>query len=721
MSDPSIPPEGEKTPTEAELRAVPSSITPVESERALGSAPEPVQAARLEPPSRWALGRGAQLILITAAFTLIAMVALWPVPLELDRRVIGGGELGGWIWRYWLMKLELKALVAERLGPLALFLNMISLGRFPETGNIADLYFISLPLELLLGHPAYYNVKCGLIIVLNGLSGYWMARQLTPSRALSFLGGCVLAVNSLVALELYGSGLRQAILWFLALSVGGLERTLKSLKLRDGLLTGLFFGLTAGFYWFYAIFLGIYALGRGLYALVGVRSREGLLGLLRPMVVLVGLAGVIAWVFAYPYLYVQTDHTGALPEVQWFRPFPTLEELQQAPLRPQTLEENLLASLARVMHSSWTLDFLWNPAHARNVPLVLGLTAVVLGLLRLRREWFFLGMVVFFWLHTGGPFLMTETGPQGAHYTLVEGAPVRLPYAYTFQFVPMMSRLFAPYRSAGMLWVLLALLMVRNLEGLRPHFAERRGYFVFLVSLLGLAYLGQIFGDRSLALRLEPMQAHAGRGFPVASGGMEIHPFYTLLAQEEGKLGVIELPLNIQQDLVNYYQVVHEKKLFRGWAVPGVLPPPLRHRRQSVEPATQQLMWLVEPDTPMENSFARALDRLGQSPYVIEDYDVADRDELGRRGFKYVILHERGCYLLLPDRGAELYGALKRRLSKHVGEGVEFVELISPEDPEFGKVQAGVLGEWVSSALSGQAQRKTRFLMTVYRMPGYGE
>lgn len=82
MSDPSIPPEGEKTPTEAELRAVPSSITPVESERALGSAPEPVQAARLEPPSRWALGRGAQLILITAAFTLIAMVALWPVPLS---------------------------------------------------------------------------------------------------------------------------------------------------------------------------------------------------------------------------------------------------------------------------------------------------------------------------------------------------------------------------------------------------------------------------------------------------------------------------------------------------------------------------------------------------------------------------------------------------------------------------------------------------------------
>lgn len=692
-------------------------------------APTPPVAA----PSTFRAG-ALEYFCVTLAYTLLACAATWPVVQELSTRIIGGGELGGWLWRYWLMKLELSALAAEGLSFKEFFLQMISLGRFPETGNIADLYFISWPLDQLFGHPTYYNLKCLLILILNGLAGYRLARVFTPHRPLAFLGGVVLAFNSFVFLELYESGLRQAILWFLALSVGSLERVLArepgTGRLRTGLWAGLMFGLTAAFYWFYGLFLGLFAVARVLLALIPLIIKKEWKALQQVMVGLIALGAValpIAWLFAYPYIYIQTDHTGELPEVQWSTDFPSLEALQNAPMRPNTLDENLISSLARVLHSSWTLDYLWNPAHPRNVGVVVGVLGLLVALIRLRREWFWAVMVIFFWLHTGGPYLQTLGSPQQRSFVKVEGQPIRLPYAYTFKYVPMMSRLFAPYRSAGMMWVLLVVLVIRNLEALRQGAARHRltqnehvpTAIAYTASVL---YLGQCFFDIPLAHAIgSDNYAKAGRGLPITSSILQVHPFYQLLAEEPGRVGIIELPLNIQQDLVNYYQVVHEKKIFKGWAVPGALPPSLRFRQASTQPATAKLMWIVEPDTPLPNSFGKALEALNQPPHVVGDYDPSDLTYLAERGFKYVILHERGCYLLLPERGNALYIALQRRLSKHLGEGTEFVELLAPEDPDFGKIPAGVLGEWASSALPGQASNLQRFHMTVFRMPDTGQ
>jgi hypothetical protein len=658
---------------------------------------------------------------IAALYAVLGCAVLWPVPLELETRVVGGGELGGWLWRYWLMKLELASLQVELAGhPLQFFLQMISLGRFPETGNVADLYFISWPLDAIFGHPAYYNLKCLLILVFNGLAGYPLARHFTERRLLAFTGGLVAGFNSFVFLELYESGLRQAILWWLLLSILYLERVIERGRLRDAVLGGICFGLTNGFYWFYGIFLAMYSVARAIAALRPVWRSEHRGRILVSSGALVVMAGALSYVFAYPYLYIKTDHTGQLPEVQWFTPFPSLEVLQHAPEFPTTLAENLLSSQARALVSSWSLDYLWNPMHPRAVPIVLTLMALGLGLVRIRREGFWLLIAWFFWLHTGGPYLQHAFHAGERSFVMLGDTPVKLPYAYTFQYVPMMSRLFAPYRSAAMLWIALAVLLVRNLEGvsrrLAGHPAVYRG---LLAAFLGL-YLGQYFlDDRIVGWLGGEGVGLSGRGLPVDNSIMKVPPFYEALAKESDRIGVIELPLRVQQDLINYYQVVHQKKLFHGWAVPGALPPALRYRQRSEHPETRHLMWIVEPDTPMKNSFGDALEQLNSSPYVLGEYDLADREEVAKRGFKYAILHERGCYMVLPQRGADLYEALKRRLGKHFGESHEFVELIAPEDPEAGKIQAGMLGEWASSAVPGNAGHITRFRMTVYRIPGF--
>ncbi len=665
--------------------------------------------------------RRSVVVVLVVLYAIMAGAALYPVPLAIGDRIVGGGELGGWLWRYWFMKLELTALWAETWRhPVTFFLQVISLGRFPETGNIADLYLLSLPLEALFGHPAYYNVKCVLILVLNGLAGYALARHFTPSRALGFLGGTVAAFNSFVFLELYQSGLRQAILWWLLLAVLYLERVLEAGRRRDAVLGGLCFGLTAGFYWFYGLFLAMYAVARVLAGGRQVFKSERRTRILVAAVLLAAIGLAIAYVFAYPYIYIETDHTGNLPEVQWFAPFPDLDELLNAPLTPHTLEENLIASLARVLVSSWTLDYLWNPLHPRNVPVVLSVLALVPALVRIRREWFWLLVTLFFWLHTGGPYLETAfEGGQRTYYMLGDG-PLKLPYYYTFQYVPLMSRLFAPYRSAAMVWLGLTVLLVRNLEALRLRLGSRGKIVPVLCGVLVPIYLGQYFLDEAIVRWLDPDErGFSGRGLPVESSVMSVHPFYRALAREPGQIGVIEVPVREQQDLVNYYQVIHQKKLFRGWALPGALPPALRYKHRSDKPATRRLMWIVEPDTPARNSFAEALEQLNRPPYVLRGYTSRDRDELGRRGFKYLVLHERGCYMLLPSRGRALYETLRRRLGKHLGQSKEFVELIAPEDPEFGKVDAGVLGEWASSALPDVAHPPSRFRMTVFRVPGY--
>ena len=69
----------------------------------------------------------------------IASALTWPMIIHLDEVVIGGGELGGWFWRQWWHFEEIRALQTVDLGFIGSLEALISLGRFPETGNILDL------------------------------------------------------------------------------------------------------------------------------------------------------------------------------------------------------------------------------------------------------------------------------------------------------------------------------------------------------------------------------------------------------------------------------------------------------------------------------------------------------------------------------------------------------------------------------------------------------
>ena len=132
---------------------------------------------RIEGTPREVLGFFAALLVSIGA----AVAITWPMAANFDKVVLGGGELGGWLWRYNWHYMSLDGLMAADLGPIKTWVEFVGLGRYPETGNIMDVLAISYPLEKLFGFPASYNLKVLIILTLNGISGYGLARYFSGS------------------------------------------------------------------------------------------------------------------------------------------------------------------------------------------------------------------------------------------------------------------------------------------------------------------------------------------------------------------------------------------------------------------------------------------------------------------------------------------------------------------------------------------------------------
>ncbi len=612
-------------------------------------------------------------------YALLGAVLVAPAYTADEPRILGGGELGGWLWRYWWMKLEIVALGLKfPHQPWTRFLYIVSLGRYPETGNITDLYAVSLPLDMIFGHPWHYNVKVFLIFFTNALAGYAYVRYLTRRTGVALLAGVTLACNVFVFLEVQQSGLRQAILCFIPLFALSFDRLLKERKAYLGLAAGVTFAATAIFYWFYGLFLAFYALMRMFY-LVPIRDRRAYAALWRPLAIAAVTATLLALPFLWPYISPEFQDPNApkLPEVTWLQDFPPVKALKNVDLRPGDPRSNLLASLARVLTSSWPVDWVVNPLQTRVVPIIMFLVAIVVSLFRWRRNWFWLLVFLLFYTLTWGPYLKWDDA-----YVHVFGEYlVRLPYWYAFKYVPLMSRLFGPYRMGAMVIFSMTVLAGLNLAAIARRLDRWRWVNPILGVLFLVLYLGQ-FG-------VDPMRylgIGSNRMLPLHTSSVAVPAWYRRLAEEPGRIGIFELPHLQQQNLLSYYQTFHGKKVFGGadgaWATPGALPPVLRFDRHPSK-VTAFLQWIAMPDTLSHNGFAQAIRNVSKMPYVLTDFTDEDLEEVRARGYRYVVLHELGCFLKEPRWGKELYARIKNQLQGRLGEPVlEVVEHEQTGDAE---------------------------------------
>lgn len=650
----------------------------------------------LEGRAREIVGVALAVILSIAA----AVAITWPMVKYVDVVVLGGGELGGWLWRYdWHFR-SLEGLVHADLPPVRMWKEFVSLGRYPETGNILDVLAFNYPLERWFGFPASYNLKILLVLVGNGVAAYSLGRYVSGSVSAALAACAIAVVNPLTLQEIQASGLRQAVLWWVLLYPALLDRALRRRTLGAGLLAGACFGLSGAFYWFYGLFTGIFTGVWLVKHLVAERKRLDWAGLVR------GVAGVgigvilAAGPFILPYA-IPEGGGGAqgggggggaaqLPEMTFFLPYPAFDTVINAPMRPATYAENVLASINRTVGSSWSATYPVDPTLNESLPLVVIALGVLPAMVR-RRSWGWLAIWLFFYIGTLGPFLRIGSGDARNVFRVFDDYVVRLPYTWMFQFIPGMSRMFAPYRLASYVVVASVALVAVGMARV-----PRRGWLWPLVFLATVAQPMYRWGKG--AVNEGDADSRDFRS-PIKANRIRVPEFYQELASEK-LTGIVELPLDQQQDLVCYYQIIHGQKVYRSWASPAAVPPPLRPQDAGGDVGAQ-LRFQARADVvngpipTMWQSISRDPEHTDLAPL-----SSSDMPKWARSGnYRRVIVHERGYYLVDPKRGSTLYLAAARRLAEALGQPVEHIVEIrkgDPARPEFGVPIAGDLVPWTS-------------------------
>ena len=610
-------------------------------------------------------------LLALLVFGGLAVAVTWPVVGNLDQVIVGGGELGGWLWRSWWHFQEVEALGQSELGFLDRVATLVGLGRYPETGNILDILLLSYPLDRWFGFPASHNLKVLVILIGNGLCGYVLARSLSPSRAVALAAGAVAIVNPIVFQDINKTGLRQVLLWWLLLYPVVLARAQRTGSRIDGALVGVVFSLVAGFYWFYGLFAVMFsALHVGGW---WIKERPLFRQAMEWMVPATIAAAVGVLFFVTPYLSSGAGQSGQggienLPELTFFLEFPAYDTIADAPLRPANYRDNVLSSLHRTIDSAWPADYAFNPEHGvLALPLAAFLFGVLPGLfVRRARTWAVVWGV--FFLGTLGPFLKLGAQKDTSEVVLLGDHVIRLPYALMFQFIPGMSRMFAPYRMASMVVVATVALVALCLGGLPPW----RRRLLGAVALVGVAL--QPFYRFDLGPVEEGSGGPAMWRVPTQTSAMQVPAWYRGL-DPDTRQGIVELPLEQQQDILTAYQSVHRQKVYRSWATAPAIPPPFRESGGGA-PA-QRLRWLAseEPAGDRAEGLLRDLSREPLDTDLSLLPDEALRALMGEADYRWIVVHERGFYLHEPTQGDVMYRHVVRALAERLGqEPVELTE-----------------------------------------------
>ena len=572
---------------------------------------------------------GVAELLGLALYALVVLFALRGLAMAPEGSWIGGGEIEGWLWRYWWMKEIVAAAFADGgLGP-GLHTLLVA-GSYPEFGNVLDLQVFSWPLEVLLGAPTYYTAKILLVLVLDCAAAGWFLSRVWGRGPAAWLGGLVFGLNPYFLYEVSNGRLRQAVAFTIPLFLLELYRTWREGDLGSTLRAGLFMGLTAAFYLYYGMFLGFFwVLFLAWHLLLGRRSPHARGVVVRLLAVAaLGLLVTLPFVQSYLEMAARRD----LPEVvPYGTAFPSLEELTTpaGSVRPRNL---LWASQKRFLVDSLPLDALWNPAGRQALPLaVLLLVFVPTGRPR-RVPWLWLATLALFLALSFGPYL--KLGEQGFQFL----GSVPMPYSLPFRWVPYFSRLFAPLRLEVMVYgalAVLACLRVRELAG------ERRGPAAALAGLVALALVAQLESSGVL---------------PLPTVRLGVAPYYYLLA-DQPPTGLVEVPFKTG-DYLEYNQTVHGQKVLWSFAEGGVPPgfPPGR------------LALLARKEGWRQNSFVTFLEGLNRDPAHPGTWKEADRQALLGAGYRLLLLHERGCYYLDPERGERIYFRLLDHFRKTLGE-----------------------------------------------------
>lgn len=496
----------------------------------------PAAASRL----RARLARPAAL---TAAYTVGALVFLWPLPLRFTTH-IWGDRFDAWttLWLIWHLADQAAAGTLTAVTDRILFpigYNLWSFGHAALQAIGAGLVMIGVPLV-----PAYNLLLVGAIVT-SALAAHAFGRALGRTDAAGVLAAVVFTTSP----YLYGEGAAGCIELVAAGLLPLFGLTLVNLAREPGwrraLAAALVLAVVGPFNWYYTLFAGMFGL-----AFAAWQAMEGRTRAAGWMLAAFALAGALDAPLI-PLVRRETPERPPLGTALFTDPdaWDRARDLSDGRLPLATLDEATLEEhdAMQVIQNSTRVRavlaarFVTNPLDSTPGALawVLGVAgAVAAG--RRGRGWIVIaaGATVL----TLGPFLKIDDTPPLPQWS----ADAPLPYAWAYENVPFFSKAYRPYRIGVIASLALAGAAAAGAGTLRLSMARPAvGVGVTLLAVLGFTQ-PLWAGDRPAAR-------------PLADA--TIPPLYTALRDAEAG-GVIELPLQYQPlSIANarfqYDQVVH--------------------------------------------------------------------------------------------------------------------------------------------------------------------
>lgn len=586
-------------------------------------------------------------------YLIMTLLIIRPILGNFSTDYIGEGELHGWLWRYWWLKQLLSSAWYDGKSFNYWLYILFSVSHLPEAGNMADLVFLSYPLEWLFGPVSGHNLKIIMVLVANGMAGYILFRYLCRNELAAFIAGTVFAFNPYVLSEISTGRVRQALVFTIPLFVFYFIKMIRDDRLSMTLFSGVFLGLTAVIYWYYGMFLAFWMILYLVFIFIS-KERNLLNKAYFTRLLICGLTAlVLSFPFSMPYLELVLNKD-PLPEVTWLENFPSLSEVEGRIGHAGI--SALKRSFRRFLDDSPCADYLVSTVPRYSFPFIITLLALLPFYLRQKQRpslwglWLF--AFFFFYVLSLGPYL--KLGANGEPVRLAGGQGIPLPYVLFFKYIPIFSRLFSPCRIISMVSLCMSVLLSYNLSYLFGLLPGRTKIFSWI---FGAAVIGVFFGYMSGTDRV-----------PLPVTRLEIPQFYQDLANESPS-GIIEIPLGMG-DMGNFYQIYHKQRVLLGWGE-------IKLARDFPDGKTK---WMTSQSASIspDNTFVKFLESIdpGRDPDMEKEINFRPEDLviIRENGYKYLILHELEYIRADPKSGNKRYEKAKDKLIRALGSPMKIEE-----------------------------------------------
>jgi len=589
--------------------------------------------------------------LVLWLYSVVALLVTYPLVTGLGRRLLGSARSDLWfhVWGYWWMK---ESLLSHHRFPVR-----TDHVNYPEGGILFLIdplgSLLSVPLQLLFGLTAAYNLVALLNLVFAAAAAYYLIRYLlrrgedSPDSAPliclpALVGGLVFGFSPHLLGEIENGITETFHAGWIALYALLLLKTFDSRRLLLAVGMGLVLFLTFfanAYYGIFCLVLSVLVLAHRL-----ITDRVGVLTRRFALALTLSVACFCAPAVPY-YLAFSAAHDSPEALVHRNPAAPALHVLVRNKAFTTEATSLFVATDRGDDRSRSEGDHFNNISYLGYVPLILFLLGAVLAPATRPRYLWIAAFVVFSTLSLG-PVLMLD----GQVTTLGEDSYLTLPFYHLFTQIPYLCLVAHPYRLTVMSMLALAVMAGYALD----HLWRRFTGWPLRAAVAALVAGGLLVETTSASPLVHPMSLTDGHV-----------PSYYKDAQGEGAL--LNVPMTFcgtnQRRVYYYYQTRHRRRL--PFVIEKTITPFLINNGFTAH--LYYLEWMSDKDQ--------------HQPYHGYETPPADLDARVRQGlqqlrrleFHSVVLDRR---MFLPSQ-SQGYAPIKQYLDRHLGEPKQYEQQIN--------------------------------------------